>query len=261
MNDGETTTVREGRLASILTKWTQGSPLSFFKSIPTQDLIDSGIPRDDLESNGLLFAKDKSGEFSYPKTVRSQSAIAELIRRRFSIGCVQQDIHKWMRLQGVKGNVPFPPPREGNHFNVGDSFAWVEQYIIPNRKAGEDSFGVSQALKTRIEEKRLELLEMEVAAEKRRLIPRQVAQQTGMAVISRLQNVTVTEDEREMPAFILEAMLEAGVDAARAAAIHSKYVEKTKQITDRRIARFKEAMDGFYKENDEGELAAKGAGL
>lgn len=67
--------VRDKRLQAILKKWMDAAPLSFFKTIPKQDLIDSGIPRDDLEKHGLI-----SSEASHETNIPQQCGKREFAR-------------------------------------------------------------------------------------------------------------------------------------------------------------------------------------
>lgn len=66
--------VSQKRLDAILEKWMAAAPLSFFKTVPRQDLIDSGIPLEDLEKHGLI----ASG--SSPQDIPTQSGIREFAR-------------------------------------------------------------------------------------------------------------------------------------------------------------------------------------
>lgn len=46
--------IRGRRLASIRKAYEDGRPLSYFQKLPTKDVIESGIPIEELEKNGLL---------------------------------------------------------------------------------------------------------------------------------------------------------------------------------------------------------------
>lgn len=69
--------IRARRLVSIRRKWEDGNVISYFQKLPTADLIDSGIPLDELEKNGLL---KTSGEKEIPWQCGIR-AMAELLNK------------------------------------------------------------------------------------------------------------------------------------------------------------------------------------
>lgn len=95
--DHETEPVRAKRLQSILKKWMDGAPLSFFKTIPKDDLLDSGIPRADLEKHGLI-SSDNSAAISIPQ----QCGKAEMVRILTSMFGNGKEIYKEQLNRAIK---------------------------------------------------------------------------------------------------------------------------------------------------------------
>lgn len=193
--------------------------------------------------------KPKKPEDTYPKMVRGQTAIAELINRRFRIECFQTYIGRWRKLQGVRGNTPFPAPHGANKYDVAECFAWVEEFIMPHRTGGAvapasaETFESMTALDKRIKERKLQLLTFEVGASERKLIARQKAEQTSIAVIRRLQQFCVNQDEKEMPAWCSDTLRMLNVEPDKVRAFLARYQEQCRLLTDRRVEKFNAEME------------------
>lgn len=104
----ELSNVRAARLASILKKWQDAASPSFFKSIPKDDLLDAGIPRDELERNGLIMS-EKSAMKAIP-TQCGKREMARILTEMFGNGvevfpetltrAVEKDgMHGWNKKQ------------------------------------------------------------------------------------------------------------------------------------------------------------------
>jgi hypothetical protein len=94
--ENESASVRARRLQSILKKWTDAAPLSFFKTLPKADLLESGIPRDDLEKHGLI-AADSSAD-NIP-TQAGMNEMARILTRLFGNG---KEIYREQLKRAVK---------------------------------------------------------------------------------------------------------------------------------------------------------------
>jgi len=105
--ESESKPVREARLQAILKKWMDAGPLSFFKTLPKQDLIDSGIPMDDLEKHGLISA-EVAGEVNIPPQAGKRE-MCRILTKMFGNGkeifpeqltrAIQEGMHGWNKAK------------------------------------------------------------------------------------------------------------------------------------------------------------------
>jgi len=151
--------IRTERLASILKKWTDGQSLAYFQKLPKQDLIDSGIPREELELNGLITSEGKPQDI--PKRV-GQRGFAELVSRLYGITVYQVMVGRWIK-EGMPGAI-----KKSGQIDPSLSLPWVEANKVDGGKVGS-ILNDAAAAKARTAIVDLEIREMERDRIKREL--------------------------------------------------------------------------------------------
>ena len=144
----------------------------------------------------------KSKPASYPPSICGMDNIGALIMRRFpSIGIqVKRDvIYRWRNLIYVPDGctVPFPAPTIHNRYKVVDCFAWIETYFPDGCRTG--GLFEKQRTKDQIEERKLTLLNLEVAKAEGRVIDRESARATRIESMTIQNNIVRNRVERACP--------------------------------------------------------------
>lgn len=190
-------TIKEIRLGNLHAKWVKGSAT---KS-DTAELLENGVLKpEDVEA---AKPKDKGGRprkppGSFPVSINGMEALGALIMRRFpriGLQVDRQAIIAWRRLERVPDNcnVPFPAPLSSNRYDVAECFAWVETYISDGSPG---PLAAKQKTKDAIEERKLELLNIEVGKATGALISRDRARMTRRDALARQNAIMQTQLER-----------------------------------------------------------------
>lgn len=154
----EGATVREIRLSSILKKWQDAAPLSFFKSLPKQDLLDAGIPREELEKNGLIIAETPTA-----KAVPKQCGMREMARvltDAFGIEVFPEQLRRAVKDNGMHGWI-----KSCSKFNTAQAIQWWKE----NKAKTSDQVAEGAAAKARREIILTRTAELDLAEKERAL--------------------------------------------------------------------------------------------
>ena len=113
------TLTRAERLAAFNKKWCDGQGIAFFQKLPRQDLLDMGVPHDELRAAGLLTEKNAASSdptAKFPLEV-SQREMAKIISDQFETDVTHDTLSK-IRLAHKKDG----------------SNSWVKQCVGTNNR-------------------------------------------------------------------------------------------------------------------------------
>jgi hypothetical protein len=196
----------------------------------------------------------KSKAASYPASICGMDNIGSLIMRRFpGIGIqVKRDvIYRWRNLLYVPDGctVPFPAPTVHNRYNVVDCFAWIETYF-PN---GGQATGLpdKQRTKDQIEEKKLALLNLELAKAEGQVIDRQRARATRLHVLTLQNNIIRARLERAGPQLRIDWLRQLGA----APELIAEFQRRDTELAQRTISEIYEDYAAESRKEPEVRLA------
>ena len=166
----------EIRLANQKAKWLKATA----SKSDIEELLAAGriSPKQAAES---MPAPDTE---NLPTSVAGMDALGALIMRQFPRIGLQVDrqmILHWRNLRRVPEgcSVRFPAPKCSNRYDVAECFAWVQTYFGQKMAEGgmpEAQYEARQAIKDKIESRKLELLDIEVGEATGRLVEAKEAQ-------------------------------------------------------------------------------------
>lgn len=200
MSGAESSSVRSARLQAILQKWMDAAPLSFFKTVPKQDLLDSGIPREDLEKHGLISSDgiDTDG-------IPQQAGVREMCRiltRLFGNG---KEIFPEQVKRAVKSGMHGWNKNKAS-FVTSQAIQWWRD----NKSKTETQLSDGAAAEAKRKIVALRREEIELAKAERELdatwIKKADAQETVTAAVLQYHAVAKRALDKDFPRMILAAM-------------------------------------------------------
>jgi hypothetical protein len=221
---------KEIRLLSLHSKWLKGTA--------------SQTDIKELLANGKLTQKDVCAKKpkakgrparDFPQFVAGMDALGAVLMRRFpgiGIQIGRQVIQNWRKLEHVPDGciVPFPAPRASNRYAVADCIAWIERYFPEGGPAA--GMTEKQRTKDQIEERKLTLLNLEVAKAEGRVIDRESARATRIASMTIQNNIVRSRVERACPQLRVDWLKQLGVVPELIAEFQRRDIELAQKTID-----------------------------
>ena len=128
--DGSPSVIRARRLVSIRQKWEDGIGIVYFQKLPAQDLIDSGIPIEELEKNGLLKAP-RDEKIPAQVGVREMAKyLNQIYPRRDGVEIYPMQVSNALHKEGAPGL------GKNNRINSEPFLAWWKENKFDGAPAG-----------------------------------------------------------------------------------------------------------------------------
>lgn len=190
-----------------------------------------------------------------PKFAGTAEMMAGLINQHFGLelgqDCSRFKIMNWRKGKLLPAGInPFPPPNSQNQYEVGKCFKWVRDYIAakiaqPTKLIADmESRAEASARREKAKANREERLDKKEAGN---LIERAVVEIDAIGIVQRLHNACTLQDEQEVPTFCAQELKQLGVAPEIVALFSAKLVEKTRDITARRVAMFHDSTEEYLK--------------
>ena len=181
-----------------------------------------------------------------PKSVRTLSMLADMIRHKFKIPCDKSTIKAWQKRE-----VPFPSPLgENNTYIIKDCFAWVERYALKtNGKAADgelDLFKQSEVARMTMKITQAEREKLDLEKEKGLYVERSIAEQSMITAARAYHRLVRQEVEINSPSTRKEKLRELGASDEIMAKFHEWDIEQSRAVIDRIETRC--ANEGFDNE-------------
>ena len=237
---------KEVRLLSLHQKWLKGTA----SRADIKELLDNGkLTAADVGAKRPRGRRGKS-----PDVVAGMEALGTVLMRRFpglGIELHRQVIHDWRNLRHVPAGCtePFPAPESSNRYNVAKCIAWIETYF-PN---GGQATGLpdKQRTKDQIEEKKLALLNLELAKAEGQVIDRQRARATRLHVLTMQNNIIRARLERAGPQLRIDWLRQLGA----APELIAEFQRRDIELAQRTISEIYEDYAAASRDEPEQRLA------
>jgi hypothetical protein len=138
--DGSPSIIRARRLVSIRQKWEDGVGTVYFQKLPTQDLIDSGIPIEELEKNGLLKAA-RDEQIPAQVGVREMAKyLNQIYPRRDGVEIYPMQVSNAIHKEGAPGL------GKNNRINSAPFLVWWNEHKFDGAPAGSKLAAAADAV-------------------------------------------------------------------------------------------------------------------
>jgi hypothetical protein len=145
------TALQTERVASIRAFWAEGKPAKFFKDYALQDLIDAGIPSDDLAKAGIIKRTGSDADLYAPVTLRQ---CAKIMSEHYGETVDPMRLTRAFRDKKAPGKRPnglIVPAMLMAWWNVNEKSAVGEGALFEQSRKAELERKIDEARKARME--------------------------------------------------------------------------------------------------------------